>query len=176
VFLRDLQACGPALQIDDPVMRALPASGYFVAELAESDEPHARARLQAIVDQALSPEQRAQVQSERAAWQRRLLAEEEKVQMNLSDDEDLDKENSSDSSDSSDTESDSSDTESDSSEVDSDSGSEMLDSGEDSSDVEPEPPEVVAPEDPPRRSGRPRRPSKWLDDFVRGRKGGGPRY
>jgi hypothetical protein len=164
VFLRDLQACGPALQIDDPVMRALPASGYFVAELAESDDPHAQARLQAIVDQALSPEQRAQVQSERAAWQRRLLAEEEKVQMNLSDDEDLDEENSSD------TESDSSDTESASSEADSDTGSEMLDSGEDSSDVEQEPPEVAAPEEPPRRSGRPRRPSKWLDDFVRGRK------
>jgi hypothetical protein len=71
VFLREVQPCGDALSIDDPVLRTLPPSGYFVSELVDSDEPEVLAKLQAIIDQGLAPEQRAQLDRERAAIRRR---------------------------------------------------------------------------------------------------------
>jgi hypothetical protein len=76
VFLRDVQLCGPALQIDDPVLRTLPPSGFFVSELVQDEAPAVRAQLQAIVDQALPLHQRQQLQEQRAAQQRHLEAAE----------------------------------------------------------------------------------------------------
>ena len=82
VFVRDIQQCGPALHIDDPVLRTLPPSGYFVAELAHGEAPAAMARLQAIVDQALAPPQRALLQTHRqSAWRRAIAEEENRVKI-----------------------------------------------------------------------------------------------
>jgi hypothetical protein len=162
VFLRDLQQCGPALTVDDPVLRALPPSGYFVAELDASEEAPVRAQLQAIVDQALSPEQRQLVQRERAVWQRRLIAEEEKVQMNLSDDED-DEDRVEDNISDSDVDSDSDDDSVSDDDNESNSDEMRDDSEENKSDPEPEPPEAAPASG---RSKRQRRRPAKLEGFV----------
>jgi hypothetical protein len=67
VFVRNLTKCGPALAIDDPQLRCLPPSGFFVGELADSHSQHAVDRLQAIIDQStLAPDQIARLRARRA--------------------------------------------------------------------------------------------------------------
>jgi hypothetical protein len=91
VFVRDVTPCGPQLTIDDPMLRTLPPSGYFVAELVDDDDPLVLDRLRAIVEQALDPQSRARLQAERyrrAAAIREEEEEIEKIEKELSRDSD----------------------------------------------------------------------------------------
>jgi hypothetical protein len=66
VFVRELSKCGPTLQIDDAMLRSLPPSGFFVAELVDDGSLEAIEKLQAITEQSLAPEVRARLQAQRA--------------------------------------------------------------------------------------------------------------
>ena len=142
VLLRDLQRCGAHTSIDDPVLRTLPESGYFVARLAESDAPEARAKLQAMVDQVLTPAERRQVQQRRADLARRAaLAEGNRPKIQEEEDDDDDDRGDE--------------------EDDDDDGDDDDDDDDDESSVESEPEENddEAPRAPLRRSVRPPKPS-----------------
>ena len=67
VFVRDLTPCGPHINIDEPMLRLLPESGYFIGDLLESDDAGARDRLGAIVEQSLEPQQQARLRALRRA-------------------------------------------------------------------------------------------------------------
>jgi hypothetical protein len=77
VFVRNLAPCGPQLQIDSPMLRMLPPSGFFVAELVGDDSTTSLLRLQALAEQSLEPAQRARVQAQRLR-ERRVASENER--------------------------------------------------------------------------------------------------
>jgi hypothetical protein len=78
VLVRNLAPCGPALDIDSPMLRGLPPSGFFVAELVGDESSAALLRLQAIAEQSLEPAQRARVHAQRSR-ERRSAASNEAV-------------------------------------------------------------------------------------------------
>jgi hypothetical protein len=66
VLVRNLTKCGPSPNIDDPQLRCLPPSGFFVGELTDDASLDAAARLQAIIDQSsIPPHQLALVRARR---------------------------------------------------------------------------------------------------------------
>jgi len=77
VFVRHLTPCGPKLHIDDPMLRLLPSSGYFAAELVDDDSEMAMQRLQALTEQALEPHLRTRVAAAARARSAANAAEEE---------------------------------------------------------------------------------------------------
>jgi hypothetical protein len=77
VFVRHLTPCGPKLHIDDPMLRLLPSSGYFAAELVDDDSEMAMQRLQALTEQALEPHLRTRVAAAARARSAANVAEEE---------------------------------------------------------------------------------------------------
>jgi hypothetical protein len=87
VFVRNLAPCGPQLNIDSPMLRLLPPTGFFVAELMGDDSTSSMLRLQALAEQSLEPAQRARVQALRLR-ERRTAFDNERL-IDLSADADL---------------------------------------------------------------------------------------